>query len=97
MADNAGALAAVVTAASGWFFAGFTSSDDGRILMIHRWLGKSAALLALGTLWLSEQVRRRRLNRNWFRMALFVVAALVLGTGFFGGAMVYGIDHYAWP
>jgi len=58
-------------------------------------LGHPAARLALGTLWLSEQVRRRGLNRNWFRLALSVVAALVLGTGFFGGGMIHDIDHYA--
>jgi hypothetical protein len=29
-------------------------------------------------------------------VALFISAFLVTATGFFGGAMVYGIDHYAW-
>ena len=24
------------------------------------------------------------------------IAALVATTGFFGGALLYGIDHYAW-
>jgi hypothetical protein len=27
---------------------------------------------------------------------LLVSAAAALVTGFFGGALVYGIDHYAW-
>jgi hypothetical protein len=28
---------------------------------------------------------------------LLVLAALVSVTGFFGGAVVFGIDHYTWP
>jgi hypothetical protein len=32
-----------------------------------------------------------------FRITLLVVAGLVLATGFFGGVMVYGFDHYTWP
>jgi hypothetical protein len=27
---------------------------------------------------------------------LFLTAGLVGATGFFGGALVYGINHYAW-
>ena len=32
-----------------------------------------------------------------FRVALLVVAVLVSATGFFGGAVVFGINHHAWP
>jgi hypothetical protein len=32
-----------------------------------------------------------------FRVALLVVAGLVSITGFFGGAVVFGLDHYTWP
>jgi hypothetical protein len=39
----------------------------------------------------------RRRTRIAFRMTLLVVAALVLVTGFFGGAVVCGLDHYTWP
>jgi hypothetical protein len=35
--------------------------------------------------------------RRWFRLALLVVAAVVLVSGFLGGAVVYGLDHYTWP
>ena len=31
-----------------------------------------------------------------FCMALFVAAALVGVTGFYGGALIYGLDHLAW-
>ena len=29
-------------------------------------------------------------------MLFFIGAALVGATGFFGGSLIYGIDHYAW-
>ena len=32
-----------------------------------------------------------------FRVALLLLAALVSITGFFGGAVVFGINHHAWP
>jgi hypothetical protein len=31
------------------------------------------------------------------RVTLLVVAGLVLVTGFFGGALVFGLEHYTWP
>jgi hypothetical protein len=33
----------------------------------------------------------------WFRITLLFVVVLVLVTGFFGGAIVFGLDHYGWP
>jgi hypothetical protein len=35
--------------------------------------------------------------RMAYRLALMAVAVLALATGFFGGAVVYGFDHYRWP
>jgi hypothetical protein len=32
-----------------------------------------------------------------FRITLFGAAGVALATGFFGGALVFGLDHYAWP
>ena len=31
-----------------------------------------------------------------FRAVLFTAAGLVGATGFLGGALLYGLDHYAW-
>jgi hypothetical protein len=31
-----------------------------------------------------------------FRLALLIMTGLVLATGFFGGTVVYGLDHYTW-
>lgn len=32
----------------------------------------------------------------WYRLALFIGATAVAANGFLGGAMIYGLDHYAW-
>lgn len=86
-----GAIAAVPTALLGWLFAGFAVFDDDWLLTTHRWLGTLTAVWAAVVLMLRERARRGR-----HRPALFLGALLALGTGFFGGALVHGLDHYAW-
>jgi uncharacterized membrane protein/YHS domain-containing protein len=90
-----GALAAVTL---GWFYAGFRLVDEDWIMTSHRWLGTSVALLSLAVAWLSFASHRgdRVRCRAAYRAALFLTVALVSAAGFLGGAMVYGIDHYAW-
>ena len=65
----------------------------------HRWLGTATAACAGLVLVLRERSRRpdRRRTRMWFRVMLLAMAALALVTGFFGGAAVFGLGHYAWP
>jgi mono/diheme cytochrome c family protein/uncharacterized membrane protein len=94
-----GALTAVAAAALGWFAGGFRLPDATWVLMTHRWLGTATVACAGVVLLLGELGRRpdRRRTRFGFRMALFAVAILVLATGFFGGAVVHGLKHYAWP
>jgi plastocyanin len=94
-----GALAAVLTGTLGWFLAGFRTEDSSWVLTTHRWLGTSTDVLAVVALLLREASRRpgRQRARRWFGMLLIVVALMVLAAGFFGGALVYGIRHYAWP
>jgi mono/diheme cytochrome c family protein/uncharacterized membrane protein len=94
-----GTLTALGAAALGWFLGGFRWTDDSWILMTHRWLGTSTVALAGLVLLLLEVSRRsdRRALRLCFRLTLLVGAALVLLTGFFGGAVVFGLDHYVWP
>lgn len=92
-----GAISAVVAATLGWFFAATQPPDW--LLTTHRWLGTSTAAWSLLLLAIAELQYRgdEKKLRYAFRFILAVAACLVLVTGFFGGAMVYGIDHYSWP
>ena len=85
-----------MTAPLGWAFA----IEHGRswVLETHRWLGTAAGCGALVILFLSEMARRpnRAAWRTLFRIVLFLGAPLVAATGFFGGAMVYGLREYNW-
>jgi hypothetical protein len=68
------------------------------------WLGRfhppathfPIALLTAGLLHLLERATSGAATRTSFRLALFSASALVGGTGFLGGALIYGLDHYAW-
>lgn len=92
-----GALGALGAAILGWFFGGFNLVDKSWILTTHRWLGTSTAVWAIMTLVIGERAfRHPDASRTAFRACLFVGAGLVSATGFFGGAMIYGISHYAW-
>jgi YHS domain-containing protein len=51
------ALTGVATATLGWCFAGFRLVDADRLLLIHRWMGTSAALFIVLVLVLSERAR----------------------------------------
>ena len=90
-----GSVAALAAATLGWFFAGFRLADEEWLMTTHRWLGTSASAWALLVLFLCERAVRTA-ERKTFRLALFSGAALVTTTGFFGGALLYGLDHYAW-
>jgi mono/diheme cytochrome c family protein/uncharacterized membrane protein len=94
-----GAVTVVVAGVLGWFGGDLRLTDASWVMMTHRWIGTSTVACAGLVLVLGEVSRRpdRRRTRMVFRVALFVVAALVLVTGFFGGAVVFGLDHYAWP
>jgi mono/diheme cytochrome c family protein/uncharacterized membrane protein len=94
-----GALTAAGAGTLGWFLAGFRLTDTSWVLMTHRWLGTSTVAFAALVLFLCEASRRedRWKTRICFRVTLFTIAGLVTVTGFFGGAVVYGLKHYAWP
>jgi uncharacterized membrane protein len=87
-----GALSAVPTAVLGWCFGGFQVADDEWILTVHRWLGTLTASWAIALL----AIREHRGGQRSYRPLVFIGAALAMATGFFGGAMIYGLDHYAW-
>lgn len=94
-----GALGAILAGGLGWLFGGFHLVDDDWILTTHRWVGTSTAVLAIVALIASEAHHRNVASRSaarWYFLTLFIAAGLVTASGFFGGAMLYGIDHYMW-
>ncbi len=94
-----GTLTAAGAGILGWFLGGFRLTDTSWVLMTHRWLGTSTVACAGLVLVLSEVSRcaDRRRTRICFRVTLYALAALLAVTGFFGGALVFGLNHYAWP
>jgi len=94
-----GTLTAVIAGALGWNAGGFRLTNPSWVLMTHRWLGTSTVAWAGLVLVLSEVGRHpdRRGTRLCFRVSLLLLATLVSITGFFGGAVVFGINHHAWP
>jgi plastocyanin/uncharacterized membrane protein len=91
-----GAVGAIIAAPLGWAFA--VERPDSRLLEVHRWLGTVSGAGAVVILLLSEVSHRsaRPIWRSAFRTLLFLAVPLVLATGFFGGAMIYGTHAYAW-
>jgi uncharacterized membrane protein/mono/diheme cytochrome c family protein len=94
-----GTLTALAAGILGWFRAPFRLVDASWVMMMHRWLGTSTVVSSGLVLILCELSRRpdRLRTRICFRVALLAVAVLVSVTGFFGGAVVFGLDHYRWP
>ncbi len=93
------AFGAVAAATLGWFNGGIALIDEDWVKATHRWLGTGTA--ALSVLAVIALLRTSRVNdgpasRGVFRWLLFSSALTVGAAGFFGGALVYGIDHYAW-
>jgi uncharacterized membrane protein/mono/diheme cytochrome c family protein len=94
------ALGAIAAAGLGWINAWFTSyvGQSASILQWHRWLGTATALWAgvcAGVAMIGDCHEGSR-QRQQFRGALLLGAALVGISGFLGSALIYGIDHYNW-
>jgi heme A synthase len=91
----AGGIIAPISALLGWFNAGFSLSDTDPLMMAHRWLGTGIGVggFALG-IW--------AWRRPWEDRQVGMIAALTAMTiaiavqGWFGGALVHGIDHLNW-
>ena len=79
--------------------AGFRFSDASWVMMMHRWLGTVTVGCAVLVLLLSELSRHpgRHRTKILFGVTLCVAAILVSVTGFFGGAVVFGLNYHAWP
>jgi mono/diheme cytochrome c family protein/uncharacterized membrane protein len=94
-----GALTALAAGVLGWFVGSFRLANASWVLITHSLLGTSTVACAALVLVLSEVSRRadQPWRRWWFPVTLLLLAVLALATGFFGGAVVLGLDHYNWP
>jgi uncharacterized membrane protein len=94
------ALGALSAATLGWINAYFASYTGqlAPILKWHRWLGTGTAVWAVvcAALVMIHDCREGSQERQRFRGALLLGAALVGVSGFLGSALIYGLDHYAW-
>lgn len=94
-----GTLGALGAATLGWFNGGVALWDSDWVQATHRWLGTGTAVLSLVTLVFYLRMSRAKSGSPpafWYRACLFLTTSLVGAAGFFGGALVYGINHYAW-
>jgi mono/diheme cytochrome c family protein/uncharacterized membrane protein len=91
------AITAIVAGSLGWATGGFRLTDTSSLMAAHRLLGTCTVIVAAILPMLSEASHHSAHSLVWFRIALFGSAGFVLLTGFLGGALVYGLDHYAWP
>lgn len=94
------AIGAVVAAGLGWVNASFTNYTGqlAPVLRWHRWLGTATALwiLVCAALAVMSECAEGSRERQTFRGALLLGAALVAISGFLGSILIYGLDHYAW-
>lgn len=99
-----GALSAIAAAAVGWLWwfqeYGGTSSDafnfdfqNWKTMDLHRWIGTGAAVVAIiGTVFVIKAASSATALLG-LRAFLFAGAALVGGTGYLGGDLVFGPNH----
>jgi len=89
----AGAAIAPIAAILGWLDA--MAADPDPLLAVHRWLGTAVGAAALGIgIWAWQQPDRVR--STGMIIALSVVTAAIIIQGWYGGAMVHGVDHMNW-
>lgn len=91
----AGGIVSPVAALLGWFDGGFDLGRDDWLLQSHRWLGTVIGIGALGLgIW---SWRRPEANRSaGMIVGLALISTAIVTQGWFGGALVHGIDHMNW-
>lgn len=89
----AGGIIAPIAAILGWFDA--MGAEPSQLLTAHRWLGSAigAGALALA-IWALRKPERDR--STGVILSLSVMTAAIVVQGWFGGALVHGMDHMNW-
>lgn len=91
----AGGLIAPVAVVLGWFTGGLTLTDTDPLLRVHRWLGTAIGLSGLAlAIWAWKRPEEDR--GPAMIAALTGITAAIIVQGWFGGALVHGIDHMDW-
>ena len=91
----AGGTIAPVAALIGWLNGGMTVTDTDWLLQVHRWLGTGIGVGGLAlAIW---AIKRPDQDRSTLMIAgLALMTAAIVVQGWFGGAMVHGMDHMNW-
>lgn len=91
----AGGIIAPISALLGWFNGGWVLIDDDPLMAVHRWLGTG---IGIGGLLLAVWAWRRPWEDRGAGMilALTAMTVAIAVQGWFGGALVHGIDHMNW-
>lgn len=91
----AGGIIGPIAALLGWFDGGFDIAADDWLLSFHRWLGTGIGVGAIGLgIWAWRKPEASRGTAMIAGLAVITVAIVI--QGWFGGAMVHGIDHMNW-
>ena len=91
----AGGLIAPVAMVLGWLTGGLTLTDTDPLLRVHRWLGTALGLSGLAlAIWAGKRPEDDR--KPGMIAALAGITAAIVVQGWFGGALVHGIDHMDW-
>lgn len=91
----AGGIIAPIAAILGWFDGGFDYASDDMLLQNHRWLGTGIGVGALGlAIWaLCKPEQDRSVGMI---VGLAIISTAIVVQGWFGGALVHGMDHLNW-
>jgi uncharacterized membrane protein len=91
----AGGIIAPLAALFGWFDGGFELASDDWLLQFHRWLGTGVGLGAAGlAIWAWRKPEAYRGAAMIGGLTVITIAIII--QGWFGGAMVHGLDHMNW-
>lgn len=95
-----GAIAALLSTALGWANASYGTAvgDQADLIELHRWVGTVSSIFALLAIVAVERRRKHpcKATSTLLRVLLFILVVGMSASGFLGGAIIKGINHYAW-